>query len=55
MDIEVRCTMCNEKMECIINVKKIEKGSKRNFQLLKNVGGVYKCPHCRKKIEVKVK
>ena len=55
MDIEIRCIRCNAKMECVFNVKQVDNTTMSKIKLAKFVGGIYKCPHCGKTIELHLK
>lgn len=53
--VEVRCTTCKIPMECIADIKIVGNGSIAHFLTITNIGGIYECPICKKRIDLQIK
>ncbi|GAG86361.1 unnamed protein product [marine sediment metagenome] len=53
--IEVTCTRCKIPMQCIAKIKIIGNGSIAHFLILESFSGIYKCPRCKKTVDIVVK
>ncbi len=53
--IEVRCTMCNNPMECIAEIKIVGNGSVAHSLVKESLGGIYQCPKCRRKVDLQIR
>jgi hypothetical protein len=55
IQVEVRCTTCKIPMECIANIKIVGNGNIAHLLTITNIGGIYECPKCKKRIDLQIR